>query len=669
MRPSLLGGFALRYATEQGLAIFPVDPIDKTPLVSQYTATTDGDQIVRWWARWPNALIGHHIDVENLILDIDPRHGGHTTWAKLEESLGPIGGGRRHHSGRGDDGHHDWYTRPGGRLSIKDLNTWAQEHGVGQPTGEHGKRWTAGIDLLHSGYRYTILPPSPHPDTGDPYGWDRNEPIGPLHPFIADLIVREDVERDEDDQHDEHAEVGPRERVQVVEQGAAGSLSLQEIEHSDSIADWFSDSQTWSSILEPHGWTLVQGKGDADGSLWRHPEATSPHSASTRHGCLFVYSSSTDFEESEEGDPHGYTRFRAFALLDHDGELSAAAGAARALKDAGQAAATEGAAPESGDDGMVRLIDWTTPNDVGDDLVDGLVIPGRWTQFVAAAKTGKSTLLVSMSLELSEGRDPFDGTPTTPVTVLWVNGEMGRDDLDELISACGHVPAQLTRWHSTDEHLRLDTADGALRLLKRVDHIGAQLVIVDGLNGVVNPDASENDDTTWRPFYAHTIVPLKRRNVAVASADNMGKDASKGSRGSSVKTDKADGVINVSRLERGVKLHATHARGGRFVDTLALNAVGLDRSQPIRYSSTAQQWPPGTRHALDLLAELAVPLDEGRDKVRARLRSLRDAAAATGTDSTRFEVSTDALRVALRHRRTSPLNVAAGAQVRSQVRS
>ena len=54
-------------------------------------------------------------------------------------------------------------------------------------------------------------------------------------------------------------------------------------------------------------------------------------SATVRHGCLFVYSTNTPLDITEAGDAHGYTRFRAYAVLDHGGDLSAAA---RALREA-----------------------------------------------------------------------------------------------------------------------------------------------------------------------------------------------------------------------------------------------------------------------------------------------------------------------------------------------
>jgi hypothetical protein len=151
---------ALDYA-RQGLEIFPVSPADKAPLTEHgmRDATTDTNQIAAWWNRYPTALIGCRIPQHLVILDIDPRHGGHDTWNELTNSYGDIEANRIHVSGRGDDGRHRWYTRPPGKLSIKPLDEWAQKAGTGHQAGK--RSWSGGIDILHHDHRYTILPPSP----------------------------------------------------------------------------------------------------------------------------------------------------------------------------------------------------------------------------------------------------------------------------------------------------------------------------------------------------------------------------------------------------------------------------------------------------------------------------------------------------------------------------
>lgn len=91
-----------------------------------------------------------------------------------------------------------------------------------------------------------------------------------------------------------------------------------------SLADEYSASTSWADILIPHGWTCLDSDPDADGARWRHPAATAPYSATIRHACLFVYSTNTDFEVTAAGDKHGVTRFKAYAVLNHGGDMSAA---------------------------------------------------------------------------------------------------------------------------------------------------------------------------------------------------------------------------------------------------------------------------------------------------------------------------------------------------------
>jgi hypothetical protein len=81
----------------------------------------------------------------------------------------------------------------------------------------------------------------------------------------------------------------------------------------------------------PHGWECLSPNPDGDGAKWLHPTATSACSATIRNNCLFVYSPNTPFAVTESRDPKGYTKFRAHAVLNHDGDMSAAARALMAV--------------------------------------------------------------------------------------------------------------------------------------------------------------------------------------------------------------------------------------------------------------------------------------------------------------------------------------------------
>lgn len=326
---------ALDYA-RRGLEVFPVSEHDKAPYTTNgmKDASRDARQIERWWHQHPHALIGCRIPEQFVILDIDPRHGGLETWREIESAYAPIPIGRRHHSGGEDGGAHCWFKRPTRKLSVRKLNDWARANGVGRQAGK--RSWTAGIDILHHDHRYTILPPSPHPKTGRPYEWDDMGQPAPMPGYLEAMVTT--------------APTAPAQPMRVVRD-------------ADSIADWFTSQHSWHDILPPAGWVLVEGDGDTDGSKWRHPNASATSSASVRHGCLFVYTPNTDFEQTEDGDPHGITKFRAWAILEHDNDLSEAAREARERRD--------GPAPP-----LSTLIDstkavdpaepWTEPRPLGD---------------------------------------------------------------------------------------------------------------------------------------------------------------------------------------------------------------------------------------------------------------------------------------------------------------
>ena len=411
-----LGAHAQVYA-EASLPVFPADPKSKAPLTEHglYDATTDPDQISIWWGKWPEALIAHRIAPDQLLLDVDPRHGGLDTWLALKAELGgqlPVT--RVHQSGRGDQGTHFWWLRPDEKLSTKKLDAWARERELGH---DLGARWTAGIDLLHHTLRYTILPPSPHPDTGKPYRWVDRRGLdiapAPMPALLADLIVADDP--------------APAVWIPPAEPD------------TDSIADWYTRTHTFADVLGPHGWRIVGGDGYTDGSRWKHPGATSACSATVRHGCLFVYSTSTPFEPTVDSEPHGYTPFRAFAVLEHGGDLQAAARAARAIKDPTPQDLTAwipSAAPTpvvvAAEETPVTVRDpdihqlLNEPHDEYDWLIEGLLERGDRTILTGPEGGGKTTLLRQIAVMAAAGTHPFTEDVINPVRVLYVDLENSR---------------------------------------------------------------------------------------------------------------------------------------------------------------------------------------------------------------------------------------------------
>jgi hypothetical protein len=284
------GTHAIEYAMH-GWPVFPLR--GKAPAIPKrlgghgvLDASTDLETIIAWWSGlYAGCNIGGRVPETMFVLDLDPRTGGLESLAALRQRYGALPDTLTTLTGRGDGGWHRFYRRPPGTLSAKLLG--------------------AGIDIKTS-TGYVVLPPSIHPDTGKPYVRVDGPVAAPPY-WLVQLIT-------------------PQASPQFAHY--AQHAQLRGDCPGDSVADAFTDNHTWSEVLTPHRWTYVSGgDGDpnADGAKWSHPKATSAWSATIKHGLLFVYSPNTDFDMTEQGDPHGYTRFRAYAVLEHGGDMSAAA--------------------------------------------------------------------------------------------------------------------------------------------------------------------------------------------------------------------------------------------------------------------------------------------------------------------------------------------------------
>lgn len=639
-----LAANAIRYA-ENGLEIFPVNPRDKTPLISQYEATVDITIIDAWWHTWPTALIGHRIVEDHVILDIDPRHGGKDTWTALKEAHGDIPATRYHASGRGDGGGHLWFIRPADKLAITALDAWAKEHGVGHPIADaNGEeiRWSGGIDILHHKHRYTILPPSPHPDTKQPYEWryGMNTAPAPMPAWLADLIT------------DDAPPPPPR---------------VAQPRDPDSIADWYTHSHPFSQLLPELGWRLIAGNGDDDRSRWKHPTATSAFSATISHGYLFCYSPNTPLEPTTPGNPHGYSPFAVYAAYHHHNDLKSAARAARELKDGSSYTTPDDYSwaqiePASGSEiadtptagPRYQPIDWQAfwnREHIGEDwLIEPLVPRGRQVALWATHKTGKSLLSLEVAAAAATGRAVLRQPAGEPINVVYVDLEMTEDDLYERLSDMGYGPADdLTHLHYylLPALPPLDQAEGGIAVVNLAIHHQAQLVVIDTMARAVAGE--ENDADTYRDFYRYTGLHLKARGISMMRLDHGGKDATRGQRGSSGKGDDVDVVWHLKAADSGLQLRRDVARMSWVPDTVALER----NTEPhLHHEVAAALWPAGTRETADELDRLGAPTNITQ---RAAIALLKEHEYARKSDIIRAAVKYRATD----HRRLSDLTIEA----------
>ena len=90
---------------------------------------------------------------------------------------------------------------------------------------------------------------------------------------------------------------------------------------TDRPGDEFNARATWDDVLVPHGWTRVFSRLGV--TSWRRPGKDHGISATTNYATsdlLYVFSTSTAFQSER-----GYSKFSAYALLNHAGDFADAA--------------------------------------------------------------------------------------------------------------------------------------------------------------------------------------------------------------------------------------------------------------------------------------------------------------------------------------------------------
>jgi hypothetical protein len=251
-------------------------------------ATYDVDTVIGWWSGpYRGSNIGARIPAGMLLIDVDPRSGGHETWAALEAKYGRFPDCMMQISGRGDGGTHRFVRLPAGDLDAKRLGP--------------------GIDFKTS-TGYAVMAPSIHPDSDKPYV-RVDGPIPDPPEWFTSIVTVPPPQL--------HLQRNPR-----------GNTFWQRT--GSSPAERYNATMSWADVLMPHGWTLRDGGNpDGDGAIWLHPAHTSKCSATISNDSLYVYSTSTPFDVTEYKRPKGYSKFHAYAVLNHRGDMKAAA---RALK-------------------------------------------------------------------------------------------------------------------------------------------------------------------------------------------------------------------------------------------------------------------------------------------------------------------------------------------------
>lgn len=208
-----------------------------------------------------------------------------------------------------------------------------------------------------------------------------------------------------------------------------------------SPGDDYESRTDWSEILPPHGWTLKSTAGRA--RSWCRPGKSHGVSATTGHADdrdrLYVFSSSTVFEQEVP-----YTKFGAYALLNHGGDHSAAAKELGRLgfgsEPASRAASpkTEVAEPPRSYLQSAFNAQWLMQQQfdpvryvVKDIIPEGLSI------IAGPPKGGKSWMVLGIGLAVSSGQPALGCIPTEERPILYLALEDGQRRLQTRLAALG----------------------------------------------------------------------------------------------------------------------------------------------------------------------------------------------------------------------------------------
>jgi|GEM_PF-2119835 len=388
--------------------------------------------------------------------------------------------------------------------------------------------------------------------------------------------------------------------------------------HGGRPGDEYAAATEWLAILEPRGWRRVYERGEEE--VWRRPGKRDGASATVNYegsGLLYVFSSNAAPFASNTT----YTKFGAYALLEHDGDYTAATKTLVALGYGTPAAAknvTPSAPPKNGNgsqghsslgngslgpknttkavfppgeilsanvatDGAVswprlgcRLGSDVVPTNVEWLWEDRLAL-GKLNLIEGDGVEGKSMILDDLAARLSANLPLPDGSPNPfgePVKVLLLMAEDdAADTIIPRIIAAGGNPANIILLDSIPDESggHFPTIPDDLDHIERVvATANARAAFIDPFVSYLSEEVNSHNDHSVRRALADLPGLAARNRCAVAAVRHLNKNtaADPKHRGSG-----AGAFINLARVSLAIGPDPNDSAGERRV--LAVNKVNV----------------------------------------------------------------------------------------------
>lgn len=245
-----------------------------------------------------------------------------------------------------------------------------------------------------------------------------------------------------------------------------------------------------------------------------------------------------------------------------------------------------------------------------DWLVEPLIPVNKHVGLVARRGDGKSLLALELATKVAAGEKFLHREAGNPLRVLYLDQEMGQDDLRERLVDLGWKDHPLLDtmldnlfYYQMIDLPPFDTEEGGAALLRKVEELQVELVVIDTLSRVVS--GAENDNDTYKSLFRHTESHLKKMGVALLRLDHFGKDNTRGSRGASGKEDGVDVVWELLPEGPYLKLRSTKGRQGNVPEFLYLQR----EDGPLRHIFPDKKVPQDIVDKAGFLDALSHPIE------------------------------------------------------------
>jgi hypothetical protein len=262
---------------------------------------------------------------------------------------------------------------------------------------------------------------------------------------------------------------------------------------------------------------------------------------------------------------------------------------------------------------VTGLIDWSALwADESEErwFVKDLLCEGRAHACPAESGIGKSLLWAEVGAGLSSGRSVLGYPAQEPIRVLYLDHEnTPKGDIKPRLQAMGYRPEDLGNfiYLSFPSIEALNTKLGGKSLTELVDYFQPNLVFIDTFSRFVEGD--ENSSKVAQDFYEHAGRELKRKRIAYLRIDHIGKDASRGARGSSAKIDDLDLIWTMAKTKEA---NVFILKNQKARVPISQQEILIERTlSPLKHTSkSGASWP--RLIAIAAKHELAVSLIEKR---------------------------------------------------------